>query len=119
MPQNILNDLDVQALLTHSCCKGMPQNMTTERWEQNHFLVALLECFIITITNNPSQSLVERSLMLGLSKAINKDEIRISINRCFAMYSLMPAFWRSGGWQNKRMLSYTLYNQRKTAENPA
>lgn len=89
MAQRILYDFHIDPCFTHSGGEGMAKNVATEGRKQNRVPYARQEYFIITITNDTSQCFIQRALMLGLSKAIDKDEIRISINRCFAMYSLI------------------------------
>ena len=58
----------------------MAKNVATEGRKQNRVPYARQEYFIITITNDTSQCFIQRALMLGLSKAIDENEIRISIN---------------------------------------
>lgn len=61
----------------------MPERMTTEvRQQQRKFVtVSVIQYFIITISGNAADGLIQRSLVLRFPVTVDKDKIRVPINR--------------------------------------
>ena len=56
--------------------------MTAEMGQQNWFTFAgvVIKHLIVTVSDDSSQGFVKRSLMLGISKTVYENEIRITLN---------------------------------------
>lgn len=54
--------------------------MIAESRKRNRFFFALIQNLIITISYNAAKCFVKSSLILGITKAIDKDKICVSIN---------------------------------------
>ena len=85
MPQSVLNHFDIDACFAQSGCERMPQTMTTEMWKHQSILFAFQHDLIIAVADDPAKSLIKSALMLWLPKAINKDEVRVSINSSLSL----------------------------------
>ena len=85
MSQRILNHLDVHARFAHPGREGMPQGVAAETRQEYGAVRILRQHFIVAVPDDAPDGLVQRSLMLALSKAIDEDEVRIAIHRYRAM----------------------------------
>ena len=81
MPQHLLHDLNINTRFAHPCCKRVPQNMAAKSRKQHRIHTFLFNDLIIAISDNSTKCFIQRSLMLTFTKTIDKNEIRISINR--------------------------------------
>ncbi len=84
MTQNRLHDLlhSVQ-IRTYALQKSMPQYMTAETREEHRLIVNIVvffKDFAITIPHDSTQCLIQCSLMLHLSEAVDEDKIRITFD---------------------------------------
>ena len=84
MSERILNDFDIDAA-SHI----LVVNVCLSEWQLNakqHIRIFVLQkLFIVAITNNASNRLIQCSLVLRQSKTVYKDKICVSVNRCFTM----------------------------------
>jgi len=80
MAENILDDLDVDAFLAHPRCEGMTKRMTTERRKKNKALHAGIQHMIVAVPDDAADGFVQGSLMLRMTEAVDKNEIRESIH---------------------------------------
>ena len=85
MSQRILNHLDVHARFAHPGREGMPQGMAAETRQENGTVRILRQHFIVAVLDDAPDGLVQRPLMLALAKAIDEDEVGVSIHRYRAM----------------------------------
>lgn len=81
--QGILDDLDIYACFTHSCGEGMPQRMTAEMGEENGIVFFFHQYFIITVSDDPADGLIQRAMIERTAIPVQKDEVRVSINDNF------------------------------------
>ena len=81
MSEDILNDLDVHARFAHPGREGMPQGMAAETRQEYGAVRVLRQHFIVAVPDDAPDGFVQRSLMLRIPESIDKDEIRIAINR--------------------------------------
>ena len=93
MSQRILNHLDVHARFAHPGREGMPQGVAAETRQEYGAVRILRQHFIVAVPDDAPDGLVQRSLMLALSKAVDKDEVRVAIYHygtmdfCFFLYA--------------------------------
>ena len=85
MSQCILNYLDVHTSFAHPSCECVPQSVTTETGKENGTVRIVCQHFIVAIPDDAPDGLVQRSLMLTFAKAIDKDEVRVTVHRYRAM----------------------------------
>lgn len=85
MSQRILNYLDVHTCFTHPSCECVPQSVTTETREENSTVWVFCQFFIVAVSDNASNCLVQRSLMLAFTKTVDEDEVRVTVHRYRAM----------------------------------
>ena len=81
MSQRILNHLDVHARFAHPGREGMPQGVAAETWQKYGTVRILRQHFIVAVPDDAPDGLVQRSLMLALTKAVDKDEVRVTVHR--------------------------------------
>ena len=79
MSQRILNYLDVHTCFTHPSCECMPQSVTTETGKENGIVRIVCQHFIVTVSDNASDCLVQRPLMLAFTKTVDEDEVRVTV----------------------------------------
>ena len=85
MSQRILNHLDVHARFAHPGREGMPQGMAAETRQEYGAVRILRKHFIVAVPDDAPDGLVQRSLMLALTKAVDKDKVRVTVHRYRAM----------------------------------
>lgn len=85
MSQRILNHLDVHARFAHPGREGMPQGVAAETRQEYGAVRVLRQHFIVAVPDDAPDGLVQRSLMLALTKAVDEDEVRVAIYRYGAM----------------------------------
>ena len=85
MSQRILNHLDIHARFAHPGRESMPQGMAAEPRQEYGAVRVLRQYFIVAVPDDAPDGLVQRSLMLALAKAVDKDEVRVAIYRYGAM----------------------------------
>ena len=85
MTQSILHDLDVHSSFAHSGGKCMPERVTAKVRKKHRVLLSLQEYGIVAIPDDPANGFIQRTLMLGCSIAVDKDEIGITIYRRFTL----------------------------------
>ena len=85
MSQRILNYLDVHTCFTHPSCECVPQSVTTETGKENGTVRIVCQHFIVTVSDNASDCLVQRPLMLAFTKTVDEDEVRVTVHRYRAM----------------------------------
>ena len=85
MSQRILNHLDVHARFAHPGREGMPQGVAAETRQEYGAVRVLRQHFIVAVPDDAPDGLIQRSLMLALSKAVDEDEVRVAIYRYGAM----------------------------------
>ena len=98
MSQRILNHLDVHARFAHPGREGMPQSMAAETRQEYGAVRILRQHFIVAVPDDASDGFVQRSLMLALSKAIDEDEVRVTVHRYRAADSVLRRSVPYGGW---------------------
>ncbi len=97
--KDILNHLDVDAFLAHPGCEGVPKCMATEWRKKNEVRFAGVQHMIIAVPDDSANGLIQRSLMLRMTKAVDEDEIRIAIHFDAAAHAgrhLIPSFFKEG-----------------------
>ena len=80
MSQRILNYLDVHTSFAHPSCECVPQSVTTETREENSTVWVFCQFFIVTVSDNASDCLVQRPLMLAFTKTVDEDEVRVAVH---------------------------------------
>ena len=78
MSQRILNHLDVHARFAHPGREGMPQGVAAETRQEYGAVRILRQHFIVAVPDDAPDGLVQRSLILALSKAVDKDKVRVA-----------------------------------------
>ena len=63
----------------------MPQSVTTETGKENGIVRIVCQHFIVTVSDNASDCLVQRPLMLAFTKTVDEDEVRVTVHRYRAM----------------------------------
>ena len=58
----------------------MPQGVAAEVGQQNRILLAFLKHRIVAVPNNPSDGLIQGSLIKCAAITVQEDEIRIAVN---------------------------------------
>ena len=53
----------------------MPQSVTTETGKENGIVRIVCQHFIVTVSDNASDCLVQRPLMLAFTKTVDEDEV--------------------------------------------
>ena len=99
MTKSVLNNLDVHTSFAHPCCECVAKVMTTEGREEDGIALATQQHFVIAISDDPLQCLVECPLMLCVPKAIHEDEVSVAINLSLAANSsllLVLLFFKEG-----------------------
>lgn len=82
--QRILNHLDVHARFAHPSREGMPQGVAAETRQEYGAVQVLRQHFIVAVPDDAPDGLVQRSLMLALTKAVDKDEVRVTVQQISA-----------------------------------
>ena len=77
--------LDVHARFAHPGREGMPQGVAAETRQEYGAVRILRQHFIVAVPDDAPDGLVQRSLMLALSKAVDEDEVRVTVHRYRAM----------------------------------
>ena len=81
MSQRILDHLDVHARFAHPGREGMPQGVAAETRQEHGAVRILRQHFIVAVPDDAPDGLVQRSLMLALTKAVDKDKVRVTVHR--------------------------------------
>lgn len=81
MSQRILNHLDVHARFAHPGREGMPQGVAAETRQEYGAVRVLRQHFIVAVPDDTTDGLIQRSLMLTLTKAVDKDKVRVTVHR--------------------------------------
>ena len=64
----------------------MPEGVTAEMWKQKTCVFIFQQFFIVAVTDNPADCLIQVSLMLCVSVAVHKYKIRVAINGYLARF---------------------------------
>ena len=81
MPKSILYHLHINAGFNHPRCECVPEIVAAEMRKQNLRILVFQELCIIAVPNDTAERFIQGTLMLGLSKAVHKDKIRIPVDR--------------------------------------
>ena len=84
MSQRILNHLDVHARFAHPGREGMPQGVAAETRQEYGAVRVLRQHFIVAVPDDAPDGLVQRSLMLALTKAVDKEPSTVTVQRISA-----------------------------------
>ena len=77
----------------HPGREGMPQGVAAETRQEYGAVRILRQHFIVAVPDDAPDGLIQRSLMLALTKAVDKDKVRVTVHRyraadlCFFLYS--------------------------------
>ena len=81
MSHLVLDEFHIGTAFNKPGCVGMSKNMTGEMREHIlRFSLSFISGSQIVISYYPSECLVERSLMLNMTKSVYKDEIIITVD---------------------------------------
>lgn len=78
MPKDILHELDIRTGFAQPGCKGMTEAMAAEVRQKHFRTLTFQELLVITIADNSFNCLIERSLPIHLTIAVQKDKVRIA-----------------------------------------
>lgn len=96
--KDLLDDLDIDAILKQSGCEGVTQGVAGEPGQQ-YRIFELIQLLIVTVPDDSPEGLVERPLMLAISIPVDEDEIRIAVHRhaAFDLVELLVCFLHQQG----------------------
>lgn len=98
MAKDLLDDLDIDAILKQSGCEGVTQGVAGEP-RQQYRIFGRFQLLIIAVSDDSPEGLVERPLMLAISIPVDEDEIRIAVHRhaAFDLVELLVCFLHQQG----------------------
>ena len=91
--KDLLDDLDIDAILKQAGCEGVAQGVAGEPGQQ-YRIFEFFQLFVIAVPDDPPESFVERPLMLAISIPVDEDEIRKAVHRhaAFDLVELLVCF---------------------------
>ena len=104
MPQGFLYHLHVDSCFAHSGCECVSEDVAAKVRKENSILFSFKQDFMVAITDDPAKRFIQCPLMLGITEAINENEIRIAVHCGFAANSIrfLILFFLKEGLLHKR-----------------